>query len=85
MASSDIVYSAVYSARQTYLVTVNFNTNSVEYKKALALLQYDYMRLTRIQLGGSTGWFYQVPTVGTYINTNESPATTKSVTTSIYD
>jgi hypothetical protein len=33
---------------------------------------------TRIQLGGSTGWFYQVFTIGTLINTNESPMTTKS-------
>ena len=58
VATIDIVYSAVYMAKQTYLVTVNFNANSVVYKKALVLLENDEMRLTRIQLGGSTGWFY---------------------------
>jgi hypothetical protein len=58
VANINTVYSAVYKTGQTYLVTVNFNANTVVYKKALALLQTDWMRLTRIQLGGSTGWFY---------------------------
>jgi hypothetical protein len=59
VATNDTVYSAGYiTTRQTYLVTVNFNINSVVYKKALVLLQNEYMMLTRIQLGGSTGWFY---------------------------
>ena len=58
VANNETVYSAVYMSKQTYLVTVNFNANSVVYKKALAPFQIDRMMLTRIQEGGSTGWFY---------------------------
>jgi bifunctional pyridoxal-dependent enzyme with beta-cystathionase and maltose regulon repressor activities len=48
LASQDTVYSAMLMSRQTYLVTVDFAGNSVIYKKALVLLQNDYMTLTRI-------------------------------------
>ena len=41
-----------------YLVTISFDTNQVVYKKALTLLVDYLMILTRIQLGGSTGWFF---------------------------
>ena len=39
IANDETVYSAVLSADQTYLVTVNFNTMTVVYKKALARLE----------------------------------------------
>jgi predicted DNA-binding ArsR family transcriptional regulator len=59
VATNETVYSAGYiNPNQTYLVTVKFRNNSVVYKKALVKLQNDWMTLTRIQLGGSTGWFY---------------------------
>jgi bifunctional pyridoxal-dependent enzyme with beta-cystathionase and maltose regulon repressor activities len=48
LASQDTVYSAMLMSRQTYLVTVDFAGNSVVYRKALVLLQNDYMTLTRI-------------------------------------
>ena len=41
VATIDTVYSAVYMSAQTYLVTLNFNANSVVYKKALPLLIND--------------------------------------------
>lgn len=59
VATNETVYSAGFiNPKQTYLVTVNFNNNSIVYKKALVMLQNDFMTLTRIQQGGSTGWFY---------------------------
>jgi len=48
VASLDTVFSAVLMSKQTYLVTINFNANSVVYKKALAPLQLNEMKLTRI-------------------------------------
>lgn len=48
LASQDTVYSAMLMSRQTYLVKVDFAGNSVVYRKALVLLQNDYMTLTRI-------------------------------------
>ena len=39
VATYETVYSAVLSADQTYLATVNFNTMTVVYKKALARLE----------------------------------------------
>jgi hypothetical protein len=48
VASIETVYSAGYISYQTYLVTVNFNANSIIYKKALAFLEIDFMMLTRI-------------------------------------
>lgn len=58
LASQDTLYSAMLMSLQTYLVTVDFASNSVVYKKALVQLQYDYMTLTRILLAGSINWYY---------------------------